>query len=107
MSEIAITAFSMPGPSAAAKASASTRRGKARKMSVMRISTASIQPPKYPAGRPMPRPTGTTMTLTMATMVSVMRAAEDDAGIDVAAQLVGAEGMRPGHRLQPVLAASG
>ena len=42
---MASTAFSMPGPSAATKASASTSFGKARKMSVMRISTASIQPP--------------------------------------------------------------
>ncbi len=43
---IASTAFSMPGPSAATKASARMSRGKARKMSVMRISTASTSPPE-------------------------------------------------------------
>jgi len=41
----AITAFSMPGPSAATKASARIRRGNARKISVMRINTASTMPP--------------------------------------------------------------
>ena len=44
--EMAITALSMPGPRAATKASARIRRGKARKMSVTRIKTASTQPPK-------------------------------------------------------------
>ena len=42
---MAITAFPMPGPSAATKASARIRRGNARKMSVMRISAASTSPP--------------------------------------------------------------
>ena len=42
---IAITAFSMPGPSAATNASARISRGNARKMSVMRISAASRSPP--------------------------------------------------------------
>ena len=70
---MATTAFSMPGPRAAAKASAMTRRGKARKMSVTRISTVSIMPPKYPATVPMTRPTGSTMIDTRKMMVSVMR----------------------------------
>ena len=71
---MAITAFSMPGPNAAAKASARISRGNARKMSVSRIRTASTQPPKYPAGSPISRPIGTTIRLTSTTMVSVMRA---------------------------------
>ena len=45
VSEMAITALLIPGPSAAAKARARTRRGKARKTSVTRIRAASTQPP--------------------------------------------------------------
>ena len=48
---MAMMALVMPGPSAATKASASTRLGSDRKMSVTRISTASTQPPKIAGDR--------------------------------------------------------
>jgi len=99
---MAITAFSMPGPRAAAKASASTRRGNARKMSVMRISTVSAAPPKYPAGRPMARPTGTTITPTMATMVSVMREPNTTRAKMSRPSSSVPNQMLPARRLQPV-----
>ena len=70
---IAITAFSMPGPSAATKASARISFGKARKMSVVRISTASTQPPAEPATGPTSSPTGAASTATSTTTNSVMR----------------------------------
>ena len=43
---MAMIAFLMPGPSAATKASARISFGIDRKMSVMPISTRSVQPPK-------------------------------------------------------------
>jgi hypothetical protein len=46
VSEIAMMALVMPGPSAAANPSASTNPGNDRKMSVTRISTSSTIPPK-------------------------------------------------------------
>jgi hypothetical protein len=54
---IAMAAFSMPGPRAATKAKAGIKPAKARKISVMRISTASSQPPASPAHVPTSKPT--------------------------------------------------
>ena len=68
VSAMARIAFSSPGPRAATSASARIRRGKARKTSVIRISTLSTTPPTYPATVPTSRPTGTTMIPTSPTM---------------------------------------
>ena len=92
-----------PGPTAAANASASTIFGKASAISVTRISTVSIQPPKKPATVPIDKPIGTTTTTTSIAIDSVMRAPSDEPGQDVAAKLVGAEPVRyRARRQQPV-----
>ena len=70
---MAITAFSMPGPSAATNASARISRGNARKMSVIRINTASSQPPAYPATVPTTSPIGAASMATSTTTYSVIR----------------------------------
>ena len=56
MIAIAMTAFSIPGPSAATNASARISRGKARKMSVTRISAASTSPPRVAGDGPDDEP---------------------------------------------------
>ena len=70
---MATMAFSSPAPSAATKASDRISDGNDRKMSVIRISTVSNQPPKYPASVPTASPIGPTMTATSAMIVSVIR----------------------------------
>ena len=52
----AIVVLSTPGPSMATIASASSRYGKARRISTLRMSTASSQPPVKPASVPSSRP---------------------------------------------------
>src|SRR5581483_4369192 len=49
VSAIARVVFPIEGDSTAANASASSRAGNARNTSVIRMSTSSIRPPKYPA----------------------------------------------------------
>ena len=65
---MAMMALFNPGPSDATKASASTSRGKAKKMSVMRIRILSVQPPRNPAVEPTSRPMGAAITSARITM---------------------------------------
>ena len=65
---MAITAFSMPGPSTATSASARISLGKARKISVIRIRMVSVQPPKYPATVPINSPNTGAVSTTSTTI---------------------------------------
>ena len=78
------------------------RRGKARNTSVSRISAASAQPPRYPALQPTTSPTGAAITVTSATMPSVMRAPESSRDRMSPPELVGAEPMLRARRLEPL-----
>ena len=49
-------ALTIPGPSAAAIATARIRPGKAKKTSVILIITSSTTPPRYAAGNPLMSP---------------------------------------------------
>ena len=84
---MAITAFSMPGPMAATKASARISFGIERKTSVIPINTLSTQPPKYPETAPTRRPTGAVITATAtesgATGTATITVAQAVASIDV------------------------
>jgi hypothetical protein len=55
----AIVVLRLPGPSAATIASASSRYGKARRISIPRIIRESSQPPLNPASMPSTRPPAT------------------------------------------------
>ncbi len=70
---IAMTAFSMPGPSAATKASASTSRGKARNTSVTRIRTVSTPAAEIARDGADQSPIGVAMIETSTTTISVRR----------------------------------
>ena len=57
----AMVVLRLPGPSAATMASASSRYGKARRISIPRIIRESSQPPLKPAIIPSTRPPATAM----------------------------------------------
>ena len=70
---MASAALTMPGPSAATKASASSSLGMARNTSVTRMKITSTQPPTVPETAPMISPIGAEVTITSATISSVRR----------------------------------
>ena len=74
VTEIAMTVLWIEGFITAANASASRSAGNARKMSVTREITSSIQPPKYPATIPSGTPIRTEIVSTSTAITGEMRA---------------------------------
>ena len=79
------------GPRAAAIAKASIIPGKAKNMSVIRITTSETMPPRYPAMVPATRPRETAIASTANGTSASIGADSDDPAEDVPAEGVCAE----------------
>ena len=85
------TTFHMLGSIIAASTMTNGRKGMPKAMSARRISTVSTQPPKKPEIRPTTVPTVTTATAAVRPTIKRTACAVDELGIDVAAEMGGAE----------------
>ena len=87
-------------PSAATMPMASTNSGNAMMVSAMRPTMRSVQPPKKPAATPDSPPSRNTSATENTRDAEIEPRRGDDAAEDIAAQLIGAEPVRRGRRLQ-------
>ena len=100
MMAVAMTMLVTVLPSAATMPMASTNSGKAMMVSEMRPTMRSVQPPKKPAAMPAKAAHGEDQRHREQGDDEVEPGRHHDAAEDIAAELVGAEPVRAGRRLQ-------